>query len=135
MGTEVRYRITDAVIEKQSYPSALEAVNALFKNRRSYSWLDVGERNHTSLKTAIEEWGFVVDESPDSLEISQYEWEKTGEEEYLLSALAPFLNPDAKFEVLFTDYFHFRCYVVRSGQLFELAGRVVYEDQGKPVNQ
>lgn len=44
--------------------------------------------------------------------------------------LAPFLNPDAKFEVLFTDYFHFRCYVVRSGQLFELTGRVVYEDQG-----
>lgn len=135
MGTEVRYRITDAVIEKQSYPSALEAVNALFKNRRSYSWLDVGERNHTSLKTAIEEWGFVVDESPGSLEISQYEWEKTGEEEQLLSALAPFLYHGAKFEVLFVDYFRFWCYVVRDRQLFQLDGTVVYEDKGKPVNQ
>ena len=131
MSYSVRYTIKNAIIPEDEWGAALAAVNALFTNEKRFAWLDGGTRNHPDLKTAIEEWGFEVEahNSPGTgevLEITNFQWGKSGEEKALLARLAPFIGPNAIFECAGEDGDLWR-YIFRYGYLVTQKGRIVYE--------
>ena len=127
MGYSVSYTITDARIPSENWKQALDAINALFASNTRYRWLGAGTRNHSDLREAIEEWGFEVEaDCDDFIQITCFQWEKSGEEEVMLSAIAPFIDPGATFECRGEDGENWR-YVFRDGVMVRQEGRVIYK--------
>jgi hypothetical protein len=97
MGTRVSYEITNLIIPKDNVVACLKAINDLFVDGKSYSWIPTRTFDRTDLDTAISEWGFDSFQHKDgSVEIERSTREKLGDEEVFFHAIAPFVQGPAR---------------------------------------
>jgi hypothetical protein len=99
MGYCIEQRSADFRIKRSNFAGALKAIKGL-ADREHYSWVSASEfARAESLPEAMEAWRWSVTVKDDDVTDIFFEGEKSGDDDTLLDAIAPFVEPGCYIEM------------------------------------